>query len=183
MTSTTWSYNGEVLYFLWSFDWIFKYYLDELRVSYAQAVQCLTTGWTTGRSGFDPRQGQRIFPLTSVSRPALGPTHPSVQWVPGVLSQGLKRGRGVTLTTHTHLVPRSWMSRSYSSSSPSASMACSRTALLFTCFVCAEYQTIVIYPFSQYAIFLCLDGVSCVTSRREQHRHHRWEPPLCTWDV
>jgi hypothetical protein len=23
----------------------------------AQSVQCLTTGWTTGRSGFDPRQG------------------------------------------------------------------------------------------------------------------------------
>jgi hypothetical protein len=39
----------------------------------AQAVQCLTTGWTTGRSGFDPRRGQRIFPLASLSRPALGP--------------------------------------------------------------------------------------------------------------
>jgi hypothetical protein len=35
-----------------------------------------------------------------VSRPALGPTQPPVQWVPGVLSPGLKRGRGVTLTTH-----------------------------------------------------------------------------------
>jgi hypothetical protein len=36
------------------------------------------------------------------SRPALGPTQPPVQWVPGggVLSPGLKRGRGVTLTTH-----------------------------------------------------------------------------------
>jgi hypothetical protein len=32
---------------------------------------------------FDPRQGQRIFPLTSVSRPALMPTQPPVQWVPG----------------------------------------------------------------------------------------------------
>jgi hypothetical protein len=31
---------------------------------------------SAGRSGFDPRQGQRIFPLASVSRPALGPTHP-----------------------------------------------------------------------------------------------------------
>jgi hypothetical protein len=31
----------------------------------------LTTVWATGRSGFDPRQGQRIFPLTSVSRPPL----------------------------------------------------------------------------------------------------------------
>jgi hypothetical protein len=37
---------------------------------------------------FDPRQGQRIFPLTSVSRPAVGTTQPPVQWVPGVLSLG-----------------------------------------------------------------------------------------------
>jgi hypothetical protein len=33
----------------------------------AQAVQCLTTGWTTGRSGFDSRRGHRIFPVASVS--------------------------------------------------------------------------------------------------------------------
>jgi hypothetical protein len=31
---------------------------------------------------------------------------------------GAKRGRGVTLTTHPHLVPRSLMSRSYTSSPP-----------------------------------------------------------------
>jgi hypothetical protein len=55
--------------------------------------------------------------------------HPaSIQWVPGVLSLGVKRGRGVTLTTHPHLVLG--MSRSYTSSPPSASMACSGTALL-----------------------------------------------------
>jgi hypothetical protein len=33
----------------------------------------------------DPRQGQRIFFLVSASRPALGPTQPPVQWVPGGL--------------------------------------------------------------------------------------------------
>jgi hypothetical protein len=44
----------------------------------AQAVQCLSTGWMTGLSGFDPRQGQWNFPLASVSRPALGPTQPPV---------------------------------------------------------------------------------------------------------
>jgi hypothetical protein len=33
---------------------------------------------------------------------------------------GVKRGRGVTLTTHPHLVPRSRMSRSYTSSRPQA---------------------------------------------------------------
>jgi hypothetical protein len=78
---------------------------------------CLATGWTTGRSRFDPRQRQRIFPLTSVSRPTLGPTQPPVQWVPWALSPGLKRGRGVTLTTHPYLVPRSG-SRRYTSSLP-----------------------------------------------------------------
>jgi hypothetical protein len=36
----------------------------------------------------------------------------------GVLSPGVKRGRGVMMTTHPHLVPRSWMSRSYTSSPP-----------------------------------------------------------------
>jgi hypothetical protein len=35
-----------------------------------------------------------------------GPTWPPIQWVPGALSVGLN-GRGVKLTTHLHLVPRS----------------------------------------------------------------------------
>jgi hypothetical protein len=68
------------------------------------------------------------FPCSS--RPALGPTQSPVQWVPGVLSPGVKPGRGVMLTTHPHLVPRLSMSRSYTSSPPCASMACSGTALL-----------------------------------------------------
>jgi hypothetical protein len=54
----------------------------------AQSVQCLAMDWTTGRSGFYPQQRQRIFPLTSVPRPALGPIQPPMQWVPGVLSPG-----------------------------------------------------------------------------------------------
>jgi hypothetical protein len=45
-------------------------------------------------------------------------TQPPVQWVPGVLSPRLKRGRGVMLTTHPYLVPRSSMSRSYTTSPP-----------------------------------------------------------------
>jgi hypothetical protein len=71
----------------------------------------------------------RAFSLTSVSRPALGPIQPPVQWVPGVLSPRIKRGRDVTLTTHPHLVPRSRMSRSYTSSPPWASIG-----VLWDCF-------------------------------------------------
>jgi hypothetical protein len=88
------------------------------RAGVAQSVYWLTKDWTTGRSGFHSRQRQRIFPLVSVFRPALGPTHHTIQWVPGVLSPGLKRGRGVTLTTQPHLVQRSRMSRSYIFSPP-----------------------------------------------------------------
>jgi hypothetical protein len=37
---------------------------------------------------------------------ALGPTQPPIEWVSGVVPPGVKRGRGVMLTTHPHLVPR-----------------------------------------------------------------------------
>jgi hypothetical protein len=83
---------------------------------------CLTTGWTTGRSGFDPRRGQRIFPLASVSRPALEPTQPPVQWVPGVLSQlawDTPRGvwkrwcQNVTERYRTQRMQSGWTPRAY----------------------------------------------------------------------
>jgi hypothetical protein len=48
--------------------------------------------------------------FSHTSRTALRPTQPPVQWVPG-LSQGWC-GRGVRLTTHPLLVPRSRKSRS-----------------------------------------------------------------------
>jgi hypothetical protein len=44
----------------------------------------------TGRLGFDPRQRQRIFPLASVSRPALTLTQLAVQQVLGILFPGHK---------------------------------------------------------------------------------------------
>jgi hypothetical protein len=72
---------------------------------------------------------QRIFPLASVSRPALRPTQPLIQWVNGVLSPRVKRGPGVKLATHPELVPRSGMSRRYTST-PLAPAWCIETALL-----------------------------------------------------
>jgi hypothetical protein len=63
--------------------------------------------------------------LASVSRAALKPTQPPVQWTLGV-----KHGWGMTLTTHLCLVPRSRMSRSYTSSSTCLLNGGSRTAFI-----------------------------------------------------
>jgi hypothetical protein len=41
--------------------------------------------------GFESREGLAIFLFTTASRPALGPTQPPTQWVPGALSLGVKR--------------------------------------------------------------------------------------------
>jgi hypothetical protein len=41
--------------------------------------------------GFDSPQGQGIFLYSTASRPALGPTQPPTQCVPGALSSGLKQ--------------------------------------------------------------------------------------------
>jgi len=53
-------------------------------------------------------KGLGIFLFTTASRPALGPTQPRIQWVPGALPLGVKPP-GVNLTSHLHLVPRSRM--------------------------------------------------------------------------
>jgi hypothetical protein len=48
------------------------------------------THFTDG-TAIDSLRGLGIFLFTTASRTALGPTQPPIQWVPGVLSLGLKR--------------------------------------------------------------------------------------------
>jgi len=61
----------------------------------------IATGYGLDGPGIESRWG-RDFP--HLSRPALGPTQPPVQWVPG-LSRGVKSCRGVKLTPHPLLEP------------------------------------------------------------------------------
>jgi hypothetical protein len=64
-----------------------------------------------GRPGFDFRQRQESFLYFTVSRPALGPTQPPIQRIPGVLSPGIKQlGREVD---HSPPVLRSRMVELY----------------------------------------------------------------------
>jgi hypothetical protein len=74
----------------------------------------------------------------------------------------VKRGRGVTLTTHPHLVPMSWMSNSYTSSLPFASMACSGTALLY----------FLHFHIATHAEDSNLQGISDVSENKLSHRQH-----------
>jgi hypothetical protein len=66
----------------------------------------IATGYGLDGPGVESRWGRNF---SHTSRPALRLTQPPVQWVPG-LSRGYS-GRGVVLTTHPLLVPRSRKSR------------------------------------------------------------------------
>jgi hypothetical protein len=85
--------------------------------------------------------GAKDLPLTSVSTPALSPPppQPPVQWVPGVLSLGQSAAGGMTLTTHSHLVPRLRM-RSYTSPHPKRPHGVKRD--------CFAFYTLLPIPFS-----------------------------------
>jgi hypothetical protein len=85
------------------------------------SVSIVTRLWD-GRPGFDFWQGQGFFLLATTSRPALGPTNPPIQWVPGALSPEVKRpGReGHHLPPSSVEVKNAW---SYTSSPPYVFMA------------------------------------------------------------
>jgi hypothetical protein len=50
----------------------------------------IALGYGLDDRGFESPQGLGIFLFTAASRPAMGPTQPPIQWVPGALSLGLK---------------------------------------------------------------------------------------------
>jgi hypothetical protein len=74
---------------------------------------------------------------------------------------GAKRGLGVTLTTHLHLMPSSRMSMSYPPLPPIATLACSGTALLiFIVWLWLTSRHVVIWvlmdPWNVINMYICM---------------------------
>jgi hypothetical protein len=92
---------------LYSSDLWEMWFFALICISGPGSVVGITTGYILDGPGIESRWG-RGFP--HLSRPALGPTQPPVQWVP-CLSRGVKSSRAVKLTPHTLLMPWSRKSR------------------------------------------------------------------------
>jgi hypothetical protein len=82
----------------------------------------------TGRSRFDPWQRQMDFSSSLCVQTGSGAHPASYTMGTGGSFPGDKARPGVALTTHPYIVPRSRMSRRYTSPPPSAFVACSETA-------------------------------------------------------
>jgi hypothetical protein len=86
-------------------------------------------GWTTRRKKFDPRQRRKHFSSSLCVQTGSGAHPASCTMGTGGPLPGAKARPERDAVYHPHLVPRSRMSRSYTSSPPSASVACSGTDL------------------------------------------------------
>jgi len=89
-----------------------------------------------------------IKPCTSIFQP-------TVKWVPG-LSQGVKHGRGVLLTTCPLLVPRSWKSRAVPLPTLWATPGLERDHFTFTSIFHIEVSVVLISHFLTCTNFFVL---------------------------
>jgi hypothetical protein len=71
---------------------VFHQILAILNTCQIKVVEWLRNG-RSGLGEFDSPQRLGILLFSTASRPALGPTQPPIQWVPGDLSPGVKRQR------------------------------------------------------------------------------------------
>jgi hypothetical protein len=101
----------------WVLKWMFRvvssYQILSLKFYiyfsyFTHLVSGIALDYVLDDRGFESRQGLSIFLLTTAFRPALGPTQPSIQWVPGALSPGVNRP-GREADHSPHIVPRSRM--------------------------------------------------------------------------
>jgi hypothetical protein len=100
----------------------FKFSITKFKgAGLAQSAQCLATDWMTRRLRFN-----RVASCVQTSSRA---HQASCTMGTGGPLPGVKHGHGVTLTAHSHLMPRPWMSSSYTSSPPCASIG-----VLWDCF-------------------------------------------------
>jgi hypothetical protein len=119
-----------------------------------------------GRSGFDPRYRRKYFSSSFCVQTGAHPASCTVGT--GGPFPSIKRGQTVTLTTHLHLVPRSRLSRSYTSFSPSAVVTCSGTALLCTVSCSYTFLSVVIHL---YCVFLPQNNIGTRFTRIQN-----WKP-------
>jgi hypothetical protein len=77
--------------------------LKNTSVSRSSSVS-IVSGYGLDDRGSILGRGKSIFPVASVSRPALGTTQPPIQWVLGVFSPGVKCVQCVTPLSSAEVV-------------------------------------------------------------------------------
>jgi hypothetical protein len=97
MNESSFSCNTELFcmatFFLLLYFFVYFGYLCVARHIYRSWDSSVGTvlGYSLDYWSFKSQQGQGIFFFTTVSRPALGPAEPPIQWIPGALFLGVKQ--------------------------------------------------------------------------------------------